>query len=96
VAVRLRVAAGAIAGAVVAVGSLTEIPVLVAEAATALVGAPATELGLTDALGAAREALQGVEALDDHNGSADYKLHLAGVLLGRAAHEALVEANADA
>jgi carbon-monoxide dehydrogenase medium subunit len=96
VAVRLRVAEGAIAEAIVAVGSLTEIPVLVEQAGAALTGTPATEGGLTDALASAREALGGVEAIDDHNGAADYKLHLAGVLLGRAAHDALVEALADA
>jgi carbon-monoxide dehydrogenase medium subunit len=96
VAVRLRVVDGAIGEAVVAVGSLTEIPVLVDAAAAALIGSLATEAGLTDALASAREALGGVEAIDDHNGAADYKLHLAGVLLGRAAHDALVEALADA
>jgi carbon-monoxide dehydrogenase medium subunit len=96
VAVRLRVLDGAIAEAVVAVGSLTEIPVRVVAAAAALVGIEATTAALDDALGRARAGLEGVEAIDDHNGSADYKLHLAGVLLGRAAHDALTEAHADA
>jgi carbon-monoxide dehydrogenase medium subunit len=96
VAVRLLVAGGAVAEAVVAVGSLTEVPVLVSGAAHALLGAEATRSGLGDRLVAARGALAAVEALDDHNGSAAYKLHLAGVLLERAAHDALAEALADA
>jgi carbon-monoxide dehydrogenase medium subunit len=96
VAVRLRAVDGAVSEAVVAVGSLTETPMLAEDAANALVGTQAAAAALDSALSAARAALAGIEAIDDHNGSADYKLHLAGVLLGRAARDALSEALTDA
>lgn len=96
VAVRLRLADDAIAEAVVAVGSLTEIPMLVPDAAAALVGATLDPASLERVLARATDAFADIEAFDDHNGSAEYKRHLAGVLLGRAAREALEEARADA
>jgi carbon-monoxide dehydrogenase medium subunit len=96
VGVRLRVVGGVVDEAAVAVGSLTEMPMLVDDASGALVGAEATAPGLGEALGAAREALGAVDAEPDHNGSADYKRHLAGVLLARATRDALEEALADA
>ena len=96
VGVRLRVADGAIADAVVTIGSMTEIPMVVPDAAAALVGAAATAGGVAAAAQGAAGALAAVDAQDDHNGSADYKRHLAGVLLRRAAQAALEEARTDA
>src|SRR5262249_42171085 len=96
VGVRLAVREGRLAQARVAVGSMTETAVLVPEVAHAILGAEATSGGLDAVLGTAREALSVVDAEADHNGSADYKRHLAGVLLARAAHDALTEAVADA
>lgn len=96
VAVRLRVAGGTIADATVTVGSMTEIPEVVADAGAALVGAEATADGLAGRVSQAAQAFGAVTVGDDHNGSADYKRHLAGVLLGRAAQAALEEALADA
>ena len=96
VAVRLRIADGAVAEATVVVGSMTDVPTRVPEAEAALVGAPARADALGDALGAGAAAMAGVDAEADLDGSPDYKRHLAGVLLGRAAQAALREAGADA
>lgn len=96
VGVRLRVADGAIAEAVVAVGSVTEVPTLHPGAAEALTGAPADADAVRGALAAGAAALADLDAAPDLNGSADYKRHLAGVLLGRATAAALREATADA
>ncbi|MEK6720501.1 MAG: FAD binding domain-containing protein [Chloroflexota bacterium] len=96
VAVRLTVVDGSIADATVAVGSLTDTPVVVTGAGGALQGAPVLGDGFAVALDAAAMALGGVEAMADLNGSADYKRHLAGVLLGRAAGVAVREATAHA
>jgi carbon-monoxide dehydrogenase medium subunit len=95
VGVRLRVAGGAVAEAQVSVGSLTDIPMLVPEAAAALVGAPVRADGpgsLDDVLPRARGALAHLDAIEDLDGSAAFKRHLAGVMLGRAARAALSEA----
>jgi carbon-monoxide dehydrogenase medium subunit len=88
VAVRLSVADGTIADARVAVGSMTEAPVLVPAAAAALDGSPAGEPDLATAGAALRE----LDAIGDLDGSPDYKRHLAGVLLGRATRAALAQA----
>ena len=84
---------GTIGAATVAAGSLTEIPVAVPAAGEALVGLPASGApsDSDDALAPAREALAELDAVDDLNGSADYKRHLAGILLGRALRDALLE-----
>ncbi len=97
-AVRLRVAAGAVADAIVAVGSLTDAPQRIDAAGQALVGAPAArrDPALAAAVSDAVAILATVEAVDDLNGSAEYKLHLAGVLLRRAVLAALEEAAPDA
>lgn len=92
IAVRLRIAGDAIGEATVAAGSLTETPVLVDGAARALVGAPAGGGGFAEAVGRAGAALAELDAVADLNGSADYKRHLAAVLLRRAADGALAEA----
>ena len=87
---------GTIGAATVAAGSLTEIPVDVPAAAEALVGLPASPDEQDGALAPAREALAELDAVDDLNGSADYKRHLAGILLGRALRDAALEAPARA
>jgi carbon-monoxide dehydrogenase medium subunit len=92
VAVSVDIADGAIGAAIVAAGSLTEIPVAVPAAADALVGLPAAPDEMDGVLAPAREALAGLDAVDDLNGSADYKRHLAGLLLGRALRDAFLEA----
>jgi carbon-monoxide dehydrogenase medium subunit len=99
VAVRARVEAGVVRDATVAVGSIGETPTVVEEAGAALVGTPVAEPldgGFEEAVGRGREAFGSVDAVADLNGSADYKRHLAGVLLGRAARDAVREALAHA
>jgi carbon-monoxide dehydrogenase medium subunit len=95
VAVRLVVVGGRVSDATVAIGSLSDVPVVVREAAAALVGTDAHDEALDAALSLAREAVRSIDATSDHNGSADYKRHLAGVLLGRATRDALAEALTD-
>ena len=95
--VALRVADGAVTRARVAVGSIAETPELVPAAAAGLAGAPADEAGITAAARAtAPGAFAGLDAVDDLNGAADYKRHLAGGLLEQAARAALREAIAHA
>jgi len=96
IGVRIRVAGGAVAEAVVAVGSVTEVPELHAGAASALIGAPADVDGIAAAIAAVAAAFSNLDAAADLNGSAVYKRHLAGVLLGRATRVALREATAHA
>jgi aerobic carbon-monoxide dehydrogenase medium subunit len=92
VAVQLRVAAGRIADTTVVGGSLFEVPMVLARAGSAIEGAEASPEGLEARLAEARGAFDDVDVVADINGSADYKRHLAGILLGRAAHSALTEA----
>jgi carbon-monoxide dehydrogenase medium subunit len=92
VAVRLGVGDGAIQSATVAVGSLTEVPTLVPAAAAALIGVEAIAQTLVALTATAAEAFGTLDIVADLNGSAEYKRHLAGVLLGRAAGAALAEA----
>jgi len=93
VAVRLTVRDGAIDEATVAVGSLTEIPEIVEAAGTALVGASTRAPGDLDrAVNAAAAAFGSLDAIEDLNGSADYKRHLAGVLLASTTRAAVQEA----
>ena len=96
VGVALAVRDGTIAAATVAVGSLTEVPTLVPDAAARLVGVAASEAALADRLVAAGEVFAAVDAVPDLNGSVDYKRHLAGLLFGRAARAAVREAVAGA
>ena len=96
VAVRLAVRDGAIADVTVAVGSLTEVPTLVGAAASALDGAAARSDALEDRVRAAHGAFDDLDVVPDLNGSADYKRHLASVLLGRTTRQALTEAMAHA
>jgi carbon-monoxide dehydrogenase medium subunit len=96
VAVRARVLDGRIAEATVTAGSLTETPVTVPAASARLLGAAVEGGELDAAIEAAGEPLRELDAVGDLNGSADYKRHLAGVLLGRAVRDALGEAAARA
>lgn len=92
VAVTMRVDDGVIASCDIAVGSITETPVKVPAAASSLVGAVAADAALDAAMDRAIEPLQELDAVEDHNGSADYKRHLSTVLLRRVGHAALEEA----
>jgi aerobic carbon-monoxide dehydrogenase medium subunit len=102
VAVRLRVSDGAIAEATVTLGSMVDSPTVVDDAGAALVGVPVGNRtafdagGFGAAIGRSREAFGAVDAIADLNGSADYKRHLAGVLVARAASDAAREAVAHA
>ncbi len=96
VAVRLTVRDGVIAEATVAVGSFTEVPVIVEPAGAALAGAAVEPGALDAALAAAAAAFGDLDVIEDLNGSADYKRHLAGVLLRSTGRSAVVEATAHA
>lgn len=96
VAVQLAVRDGSVSAATVVVGSLSEVPTVVEGAGAALVGADARPAAIDERLGAARDAFADLDIVADLNGSADYKRHLAGVLLGRAAQGAMTEALAHA
>ena len=96
VAVRLAVVDGAVGDAVIAVGSLTEVPVLVPAASTAFRGVEARADALAGPVRTSLDAFGELDVISDLNGSPDYKRHLAGILLSRAAHGALAEAIAHA
>jgi aerobic carbon-monoxide dehydrogenase medium subunit len=96
VAVRLQVRDGRVAAATVAVGSITDVPEVVAAAGDALVGEPADPPALAKAIDRAIGAFGDLDVVEDLNGSADYKRHLAGVLLASTVRDALAEATADA
>jgi hypothetical protein len=70
--------------------------VAVPAAADAFIGVAATASEVEAAAGRARDAVGAVETVADLNGSADYKRHLAAVLVRRAAAAALTEARARA
>ncbi len=91
VGVEFRTADGVIAAARVAVGSITEVPVLVDGAAAAFEGVPATEAGMAAVAQDAAAAFGELDAVDDLNGSADFKRYLAGALLEHAARAAVRE-----
>ena len=67
-------------------------PGMRAAIAAAIVGVPADDEAVGEVIGQAKGRLASLDVVDDLNGSADYKLHLAGVLLERAARTALREA----
>jgi aerobic carbon-monoxide dehydrogenase medium subunit len=92
VGVQLVVDRDVVVTARVAVGSITEVPMLVPEAAEALAGTPATDDAIAAAARGASAAFADLDAVDDLNGAAGYKRHLAGVLLERAALAATREA----
>lgn len=93
VGVALTVVDSVVVSARVSVGSITEVPMLVPAAAAGLVGAAADPASLAAAARiAAASAFADLDAVDDLNGAADYKRHLAGVLIQQAALAALTEA----
>lgn len=96
VAVRLRVEGGLIADCTIAIGSMTDIPMLVPEAGAVFIGEAADGRDLDGPVRRATDLIGQLDAVDDLNGSPDYKRHLAGVLLGRAARTALAEAATNA
>jgi carbon-monoxide dehydrogenase medium subunit len=69
------------------VGAIAGRPVRLASVEQALAGAPATEVAAL-ARCAAEQAVSSLEAHDDIHGSADYKRHLAAVLVGRMVDQA--------
>lgn len=96
VAVRLTVAGGTITDATVAIGSLTEVPEIVGDIGRALSGTTADPDAVAVRVQEAAAAFDAVDAVDDLNGSPDYKRHLATVLLEATARAALEEALARA
>lgn len=98
VGVTVRIANGTIQDATVSLGSMVDFPMLVPGAAQALAGAPADPASgaFNEALARARAHFEPLDAIGDLDGSPDYKRHLAGVMLGRAARAALSEAAARA
>jgi carbon-monoxide dehydrogenase medium subunit len=96
VAVRVTVTGGTITAASVAVGSITEVPEIVAAAGAALVGASTSDEALDIATTTAAEAFAELDAVDDLNGGPDYKRHLARTLLASTSRAAVREATAHA
>lgn len=96
VAVCLAIEDGIVAEATVAVGSMTDVPMVVPRAGVLLIGNEARSGTIADSLGRQVDAFDDLDIVADHNGSADYKRHLAGVLLGQAADRAMTEAIARA
>jgi aerobic carbon-monoxide dehydrogenase medium subunit len=82
-----RVVDGAIADARISVGSVGNVAVRAGEAEALLVGARADDDQALTA--ASARAAAASNAVDDANGSAEYKAHLVEVMVGRAFREAL-------
>jgi CO/xanthine dehydrogenase FAD-binding subunit len=85
----LTVSDGEIVSARIGVGAVADRPVLVDDAARALIGL-AANASAADAAGAATRAA--VRGYDDHIASAAYRSHLAGVLVGTAVSRAMERA----
>lgn len=94
VAVELTVASRSIGNAVVVLGSATDRPTPVPSAAAWLTGLPTSEAE-TRAREIGFAAFREVDVSDDLNGSADYKRHLAAILLERAVRAALASIGGD-
>ena len=92
VAVRLTIADGAVREALVTVGSVTDVPTTVPAVGKALIGSAAQADAVAEAARSAAAAFSEVDAAGDHNGSADFKRHLAAELLVDAAVAAAEEA----
>ena len=92
VGVRLTVEGGAISSATVAVGSIGEVPEVVERAGSGLVGVAARPDALAARVSELSDAFAAVDAVQDLNGSPDYKRHLAAVLTRQAAQAAVEEA----
>lgn len=80
---------GEIVDARIGVGAVADRPLLVAEAAQALIGRP-PDAAAGHAAGQAASAA--VVGYDDHHASAEYRRHLAGVLVSDAAERAMERA----
>lgn len=84
-ATQLRVADGAVSWARVSIGAVAPTPLLVADAAAALVGGPLSDETIAAAAAAARAA---ANPIDDMRGSIRQRRHLAGVLTERTIRQA--------
>jgi aerobic carbon-monoxide dehydrogenase medium subunit len=93
VACVVRVAEGVVEEARVAVGSVGARPVRASEAERVLTGTAADADALAEAADLAAEA---AEAVEDANGSAEYKANLVRVLVKRCFHEAAAASGAPA
>ena len=80
---------GEIVGARVGVGAVADRPLLISAAAEALIGRRADDAAVDAAAEATRAAVPGY---DDHHASAEYRSHLAGVLVKTAALRAMERA----
>ena len=76
---------GSVAWARVAIGAVAPTPLLVSEAADALVGQPLSEASIAAAASASRAA---ATPIDDMRGSVRQRVHLAGVLTERTIRQA--------
>lgn len=91
VAAELTIDDGMVSRAVLVLGSATDRPVCLSEITRALVGLSADEAAAR-VREAALDTLVQVDIVEDLNGSADYKRHLAAVLLERAVGAAMNDA----
>lgn len=90
-ATQLRIENGSVAWARVAIGAVAPTPLLVADAAAALVGQPLSEATIEAAAAASRAA---ANPIDDMRGSIRQRRHLAGVLTERTIRQAAERAAA--
>ncbi len=90
----VRAAEGRIVDARVAVGSVGVVPVLVPEVAPLLAGQPAGAPDPATLTRCGQLAADASQPVTDSNGSADYKHHLVGVMVGRCLREAAARAGA--
>ena len=77
---------GICSAARVGLGAVAPTPLLVQSAGAALQGTPVDDAAIARAIEAARAACR---PIDDKRGTAEYRVHVAGVLVGRAARIAL-------
>ncbi len=90
-ATQLRIENGSVAWARVAIGAVAPTPLLVADAAAALVGQPLSDDTIAAAAAASRAA---ASPIDDMRGSIRQRVHLAGVLTERTIRQAAERAAA--
>ncbi len=92
VATELTIADGRVSRAVLVLGSATDRPVRLTETARAVIGLPVDGAASPLVREAALDTLAEVEIVEDLNGSADYKRHLAAILLERTVRAAVKDA----
>ena len=90
-ATQLRIENGSVAWARIAIGAVAPTPLLVADAAAALVGQPLSDDTIAAAAAASRAA---ANPIDDMRGSIRQRVHLAGVLTERTIRQAAERAAA--